>query len=238
MRLETIARCRDLNLKDVRSLVERQERAAVRELLERLADISKPNDGAGLALLVLTAVARYATWLPDKLHILLEDREGITLLDVLAGSGGLMERIWPRKIFVFQAPIGEFAAIAEQLERRKENPFTFTQETRAGHPTLTAIMNVPPREPSMPPLPDRKAERTMNMLRTVKRASIPPADGYAHATATPLVSGNKTSSSPSAAKNPIVPLTALRAPDGKPATGNGPEEPAEDRDIKDIDDAW
>jgi hypothetical protein len=117
-----------------------------RALLDHLASISRPMDGAPLVLLLLARLGTVAgAWLDGELQIeLTADGEG-TIFDMMTSLGfGLAERVFPR--FRFAVPLGEFEGA---MARVPEIIWPLTLEKRGGSIALSATQRV--RSSTMPP---------------------------------------------------------------------------------------
>src|SRR5579872_4293893 len=108
-----IRRCLELSDRDIAGAV--AGRDSCRALLERLAEISKPGDGAPKLLLLFARMATSACeWLDGGLRIdIVGDGDVcvVELMDELAG--GLRERVLPA--FSMNAPLAEFIAAVERV---------------------------------------------------------------------------------------------------------------------------
>jgi hypothetical protein len=104
---ETIARCLDLEESHIVDAM--LGRAETRDLLARLAAVSRPNSGSAKALLVYARLATTACeWLDGDLAVdLIDDAGGTTVEAGTELGGGLRERLFPA--LRFDAPLDEFA---------------------------------------------------------------------------------------------------------------------------------
>jgi hypothetical protein len=108
-----IKRCLELSDKDIASAVE--DRQLVKALLDQLAKVSKPSDGAPKLLLVFSKLAADAVdWIDGSLRIeLAADGDG-TAVEVLTELGlGMHERVFPS--FRMAVPLEEFARAVERV---------------------------------------------------------------------------------------------------------------------------
>lgn len=105
--LSSIQRCADLSQRDVEAAS--GTRDDLRALLDHLASVSRPKEGAGRVLLVFRELARgTCDWMEGELRLeLIAYEDDQTLVEALADlGGGMRERVFPP--FVLRAPLAEF----------------------------------------------------------------------------------------------------------------------------------
>lgn len=122
--------CAELDTEHMSLLVKLQDGDLIRTLFGHLGNISKPTDGANHVIILLAVVARYATWLPDRMTVRCERLKLYSRLIVQCGSGPVIERLWPSAMF--RAPLEEFETLAEQICRRKSSPLILKREIENG----------------------------------------------------------------------------------------------------------
>ena len=111
--LSHVARCIDLQEKDIAAAVVDRERT--RALLEHLRSVSSPNTGTAKVLLVVARLATTACdWVEGDLTIELQPAGDETRLDVVTElGGGLRERVI--QPLVLRAPFVEFTRALERV---------------------------------------------------------------------------------------------------------------------------
>jgi hypothetical protein len=110
-----IRHCLDVTERD--QLAALGDRDTARALLERLAKVSSPREGAPKVLIILARLAQEEVeWIEGMLRVeLAESGEG-TAIDVLCELGvGMRERVFPP--FTMNAPLAEFTRVAESAPK-------------------------------------------------------------------------------------------------------------------------
>lgn len=134
-----IKRCLELGERDIASAVE--SRDACKDLLDHLASISKPNDGAPKILLVFARMATTACeWIEGELRIEVVGDGEVSVVELMSElGGGLRERVLPS--FGLNVPLIEFtravdrvphmiAPLTTKTKTARRVVFTATEETR------------------------------------------------------------------------------------------------------------
>ncbi len=134
-----LKRCLELRERDIVTAVE--QRALCRELLEHLASISKPNNGAPKVLLVFARMATTACdWIDGELRIEIMGDGDVSVVEMMSElGGGLRERVMPS--FGMNVPLTEFTRAVERVphmiaplttkaKSARRVIFTATEETR------------------------------------------------------------------------------------------------------------
>jgi hypothetical protein len=112
---DTINRCFELT--DAIVAEATLSRGGTKALLDRLAKIAKPNEGAPKILLVFARMATGACeWLDGDLRVEMVGDGDLSVVDVMTElGGGLRERALPS--FVVNVPVVEFARAVERVPR-------------------------------------------------------------------------------------------------------------------------
>ena len=108
-----INRCTDLSEDDVVTAL--AERRAAKALLERLAKVSRPREGASKALVFIARLAgREVDWIEGWMRVeVVADGDGV-VVEVLSDLGlGMRERLLPS--LKMDAPFREFARLVEHM---------------------------------------------------------------------------------------------------------------------------
>jgi hypothetical protein len=108
-----IKRCLDLSDREIASAVE--DRATAKALLEQLAKVSRPSEGAPKLLLVFAKLAGgEADWIDGALRVEMLGDGDTTLVEVLCELGlGMHERVFPS--FKMNVPLEELARAVERV---------------------------------------------------------------------------------------------------------------------------
>jgi hypothetical protein len=127
MHLAHIKRCLDIAEKDILAAMESRENC--RDLLDHVARIALPNQGAPKLLLVLARMATSACdWVDGELRIEMVGDGEVTVVELMSElGGGMRERVLPS--FSMQVPIAEFTRAVERVPHMIE-PLT----TKAASP--------------------------------------------------------------------------------------------------------
>lgn len=229
----------DLKGETIRSVVEERDGAYTKDLLMRLEQISRPEEKiGGNVLLILAAMAKYARWLPDRLHVVLTARGDRTEMDLQTEIGDVRERLW-RKLR-FNAPIEEFADVAHKMAQHKQCPFKIEQtkeRDRVARVALAMLGNIraltlPPERPlagAAPPEParaERPAAKSHASDRPPKKPGKAPPAKQAAPSILPLVQ-------PDAAKKPASDLAP--PPSAGPSSAGPASQPIS---TDDVDEGW
>lgn len=108
-----IKRCLELSDRDIASAV--AERGTTKALLDQLAKVSRPGDGAPKLLLVFAKIASSeVNWIDGSLRIEMVGDADVTVVEVLSELGlGMHERVFPS--FKMGVPLDEFARAVERV---------------------------------------------------------------------------------------------------------------------------
>lgn len=108
---------RPLNLMEADIVRAMESREATKELLDRLAAISRPDTGAAKSLLVLARMATTACeWLDGDLRVEIVGDADVSVFEVLEEMGmGMRERVFAP--IPFDVPLAEFAAAVARVPR-------------------------------------------------------------------------------------------------------------------------
>ncbi len=108
-----IKRCLELSDRDIASAV--AERGTTKALLDQLAKVSRPGDGAPKLLLVFAKIASSEVdWIDGSLRIEMVGDADVTVVEVLSELGlGMHERVFPS--FKMGVPLDEFARAVERV---------------------------------------------------------------------------------------------------------------------------
>jgi hypothetical protein len=165
-----VKRCLDVTDHDVAIAV--AGRSAARALLHRMAEVSRPGDGAPKVLLVLARMASSACdWIDGDLRIEIIGDGEVSVVEVLTDLGaGMRERVLPP--FTLKVPLRELTASMERVPhmiaplaltsrstrrlvlsataevRRSSSPPPFIA---IGDESLASALPPPTRTPSVPP---------------------------------------------------------------------------------------
>ena len=140
-----VKRCIELADRDIAFAME--ERLVAKALLDRLAAISRPNDGGPKILLIFARMASQACdWIDGDLRIEIAGDQDASVIDVLTDMGaGMRERVFGS--LRFNVPIEELARAVERVPHMIE-PLTIAVKT-ARKVVLSATEGV--RKSTMPP---------------------------------------------------------------------------------------
>lgn len=113
---EHLARCADLTGRDIDAAARSQATCAA--LLERLAEVSRPESGAASLLALFAHLASPAcAWLEGHLAVeLFEEDEGLRVRVLEDLGNGMRERVLPS--VVLRAPLAEIVSAAEDIPER------------------------------------------------------------------------------------------------------------------------
>jgi hypothetical protein len=112
-----ITRCAELSEDDIVSALE--DRRSAKMLLERLARVAQPNEGAPKVLHFLARMAKAVDWIDGTLHVELIAEGDAVRVNVLSDVGiGMQERLFPS--FKMAARFEEFTRMVELMPRRVE----------------------------------------------------------------------------------------------------------------------
>src|SRR4051812_5564164 len=108
-----IKRCLELSDRDIDTAI--ADRRLAKALLDHLAKISKPGDGAPKLLLVFAKMAAQPVdWVDGALRIDMVGDADVTVVEVLSELGlGMHERVFPS--FRMSVPLEEFARAVERV---------------------------------------------------------------------------------------------------------------------------
>jgi hypothetical protein len=108
-----IKRCLELSERDIALAV--AEKRVAKALVDQLAKVSKPGDGAPKLLLLFAKIAASGVeWMDGALHLELVSDGDKTAVDVLSELGmGMRERVFPS--FKMSVPLEEFARAVERV---------------------------------------------------------------------------------------------------------------------------
>lgn len=111
-----LARCADLTGLEIDAAARSQEVCAA--LLERLAEVSRPESGAASLLALFAQLGSPAcTWLEGELAVeLFEEDDGIRVRVLTDLGNGMRERILPPVLL--RAPLAEILSAAEEVPER------------------------------------------------------------------------------------------------------------------------
>ena len=218
-----LKRCLELREKDIVDAV--ASRALCRELLEHLAAISKPNDGAPKILLVFARMATTACdWIDGELRIEIMGDGDVSVVELMSElGGGLRERVLPS--FGMSVPLAEFTRAVERVPHMIA-PLT-TKTKTARRVIFSATEQT--RKTSMPP---PMVEIGEDSLFVVPGAAKMPVMGGGRG---PSLRGYNEKAGPRIATKPDFAAQKL----------GGPEHPTLDdvkavtqKDVDDLDDDW
>lgn len=170
-----IKRCLELSDRDVASAL--ADRRMAKALLDQLANVSRPGDGAPKLLLVFARLAGgEIDWIDGALRVEMVGDADVTVVEVLSELGlGMRERVFPS--FKMNAPLEEFARAVERVPHMVA-PLTIAT-TGARRLVLTASVDEEEEEatPSVAidddSLYTRKASK--EKPSAVKEIELPPA---------------------------------------------------------------
>ena len=130
-----IKRCLELSDRDIASAV--GDRRLAKALLDQLAKVSRPGDGAPKLLLVFARLASSSVdWIDGGLRVEMVGDADVTVVEVLSELGlGMHERVFPS--FKMSVPLEEFARAVERVPHMIE-PLTIGTKS-ARRLVLTAI---------------------------------------------------------------------------------------------------
>ena len=108
-----IKRCLELSERDIVSAV--ADRRTAKALLDQLAKVSRPGDGAPKLLLVFARLASSEVeWIEGALRVEMVGDADVTVVEVLCELGlGMHERVFPS--FKMSVPLDEFARAVERV---------------------------------------------------------------------------------------------------------------------------
>jgi hypothetical protein len=112
-KLAHIKRCLDITEKDIAHAVE--TRAACKALLDHIAEVAAPNQGAPKLLLLLARMATTACeWVDGDLRIEMVGDGEVTVVETMSElGGGMKERVLPP--FTMSVPLNEFVRAVERV---------------------------------------------------------------------------------------------------------------------------
>jgi hypothetical protein len=113
MKLDYVKRCLQIGEREVAQAAESREDC--RALVDHMAAISKPNDGAPKLLLVFARLATTACdWLEGDLRVELVGDGDVSVIEVMSDLGaGMRERVLPS--FAMNVPLREFIRAVERV---------------------------------------------------------------------------------------------------------------------------
>jgi len=140
-----LKRCLELRERDIVAAVAQRE--ACKELLDHLAKISKPNDGAPKILLIFARMATTACdWIDGELRIEIMGDGDVSVVEMMSElGGGLRERVMPS--FGLNVPLVEFTRAVERVPHMIAPLVTKTKTARRVIFSATEAT----RRTSMPP---------------------------------------------------------------------------------------
>lgn len=108
-----IKRCLELSERDIVSAIE--DRRTAKALLDQLAKVSRPGDGAPKLLLLFARLATSEVeWIDGALRVEMMGDSDVTVVEVLAELGlGMRERVFPS--LKMNVPLDEFARAVERV---------------------------------------------------------------------------------------------------------------------------
>ena len=108
-----IERCVDLSEADIEDAT--GDRASLRALLQRMAEVARPGEGAAKVLLVFARMASMACdWLDGDLTVELMGDATTTIVDLLTDlGGGLRERVVPSAVLA--VPLKELTSAVDRM---------------------------------------------------------------------------------------------------------------------------
>ena len=108
-----IERCVDLSEADIEAAT--GDRASLRALLQRMAEVARPAEGAAKVLLVFARMASTACdWLDGDLSVELVGDATTTIVDLLTDlGGGLRERVVPSAVLA--VPLKELTSAVDRM---------------------------------------------------------------------------------------------------------------------------
>jgi hypothetical protein len=108
-----IGRCVDLSEADIAAAT--GDRASLRALLQRMAEVARPGEGAAKVLLVFARMASTACdWLDGDLSVELVGDATTTIVDLLTDlGGGLRERVVPSAVLA--VPLKELTLAVDRM---------------------------------------------------------------------------------------------------------------------------
>ena len=147
MSVSHIKRCLDITEKDIAAGVETRE--ACKLLLDHVAKIAAPNQGAPKLLLVLARMATTACdWVDGELRIEMVGDGEVTVVELMSElGGGMRERVLPS--FSMNVPLTEFTRAVERVPHMIEPLATKTASPR--RVVFSASQEV--RKTTVPPPP-------------------------------------------------------------------------------------
>jgi len=162
-----IQRCFALGDEDVRAAV--GSRSAAKALLDHLAAIAKPNEGAPKILLVFARMATTACdWLDGDLRVEIMGDGDVCVIELTTElGGGLRERAMPS--FAVGVPLSEFIGAVGRVPRMIEPLVVKTKSERR----LVLVSNVERAGRSLPPAPVVIAEEHLIDLPRMGPPRVP-----------------------------------------------------------------
>lgn len=192
-----IQRCGDLSQADLESALE--SRGTIKELLDRLAQVSAPDSGVPKVLLLFAQVAKTdVDWLDGDLRVELVAAGDMTVLEVLTDlGGGMRERLFTP--VAMNTPMDEFKRAAE---RSSSLLAPLQMKTQAGG-RVVFVGTAEARKSTMPP-PDvgidegslYQAMLTPLAAVPVQRSITTPGTGPAMAPVAPIVVASPVAKAP------------------------------------------
>jgi hypothetical protein len=168
-----ITRCAELTEDDVVSALE--DRRLSKALLERLARVARPGEGAPKILHFLARMAGgEVAWIEGTLRVeVVADGEGVTV-EVLGDLGGVRERLFP--LLKVGAPFREFARMVDHMPRTVE-PLVLV--SKAANRLALEVIDEGPATASMPQVAIAddslyRGRRTTRPKLGPKAGSVPP----------------------------------------------------------------
>jgi hypothetical protein len=197
------------------------------KLLERVADISAPNEKAPIVLLLLARVAVSAPWLKSPLKVTLTSKGAAVQLGFLEVPVDGRKNLRIGHTYVLKAPVAEFRPVITKLQVKPELSLEKTEESlpNSTECLITLILCRAPktRQSLRPPGKPKNPS-----LRPPKNPSLRPKDPGKHVSLKP-----KQPASPeqepkiSHMRQPAAPRIDLFASDPPPNS-----------DTSDIDNKW
>lgn len=161
-----LTRCLQLREGDIVTAV--ADRALCKELLEHLAAISKPNDGAPKILLVFARMATTACdWIDGELRIEIMGDGDVSVIELMSElGGGMRERVLPS--FGLAVPLAEFTRAVERVPHMI-SPLT-TKTKTARRVVFSATEQT--RKTSMPPPMIEIGEDSLFVMPVTPKAPV------------------------------------------------------------------
>ncbi len=159
MDLSRIKRCFELTDGDVAAAV--QTSAGAKALIDHMASIAKPNQGAPKILLLFARMTTTACdWLDGYLRVEIVGDKDVTVIELLTElGGGLRERALPS--FSMKVPVSEFVRAVERVPKMVEPLAVKTKSDKR----LVLVAVADPRGRTVPPPPVEIAEEHLSVRR-------------------------------------------------------------------------